>query len=111
MDAAETLSTFMVDGLPDPARFVKVAGDLIAEAAKAVKGKHARVAVCGECAPLLWAQGQAEAAIRLEHLWDDIAKSDGVTILCGYPLGSFQGAVGSSIFDKICAEHSAVYSR
>ena len=111
LDAAETISTFMVNDLPDPGKFLKVTGDLIAEAAKAVKAEHARVAACGECAPLLWAQGKGEAAIRLEHLWDQIAKSHGLDVLCAYPLGSFQGSVGSYIFDKICAEHSAVNSR
>lgn len=110
LDAAETLSTFMVNDLPDPSKFLKVAGDLIVEAAKTVKVENARVAACGECAPLLWAQGKAEAAIQLEHLWDEIAKSHPVDVLCGYPLASFQGGVGSHVFGRICAEHSAVYS-
>jgi hypothetical protein len=111
LDAAETVSTFMVNDLPDPGKFWKVTGDLIAEAAKAVTVNHGGVAACGECAPLLWAQGKAEAAIRLEHLWDEIAKSHGLDVLCAYPLGSFQGRVGSSICEKLCAEHSAVHSR
>jgi KaiC/GvpD/RAD55 family RecA-like ATPase len=110
LDAAETVSTFMVNDLPDPNKFLKVTSDLIAEAAKAAKVEHARVAACGECAPLLWAQGKAEAAIRLEHLWDEIAKSHDLDVLCGYPLGSFQGGIGSRIFAKICAEHSVVHS-
>jgi DNA-binding NarL/FixJ family response regulator len=111
LDAAETLSTFMINDKPDPVRFLKVAGDLIVEAAKTLKGKRAHVAACGECAPLMWAQGNAEAAIRLEHLWDEIAKSYDADVLCGYPLGSFQGGMGSHIFDKLCAAHSAVHSR
>jgi DNA-binding NarL/FixJ family response regulator len=111
LDAADTLSRFMVNGLPDRARFLKVAGDLIVEAAKTVKGERARVAACGECAPLLWARGNAEASVRLEHLWDEIAKSCDVDVLCGYPLGSFQGGLGSHIFARLCAAHSAVYSR
>ena len=111
LDAAETVSTFMVNDLPDPGKFLKVTGDLIAEAAKAVKFGPACVAACGECAPLLWAQGKGEAAIRLEHLWDEIAKSHGLDVLCAYPLVSFQGGMGSRIFEGICAEHSAVYSR
>jgi len=110
LDAAETVSTFMVNDLPDPGKFSKITGDLIAEAAKAAKVEPARVAACGECAPLLWAQGKAEAAIRLEHLWDEIAKSHGLDVLCAYPLGSFQGGVGSGTFERICAEHTAVYS-
>ena len=111
LDAAETLSTFMVNGMPDPVRFFKVAGDLILNAAKAAKGEPPRVAACGECAPLLWAQGNAEAAIRLEHLWNEIAKTYDVDVFCGYPLGSFQGGMRSHIFENLCAEHSAVHSR
>jgi hypothetical protein len=111
LDASETVSTFMVNDLPDPGKFLKVTGDLIAEAAKAVKVEPARVAACGECAPLRWAQGKAEAAIQLEHLWDEIAKSHGVDVLCAYPLGSFQGGMDSHIVQRICSEHSAVYSR
>jgi DNA-binding NarL/FixJ family response regulator len=111
LDVAETLSTFMVNDLPDPVRFLKVAGDLVAAAAKAAKGEHPRVAACGECAPTLWAQGKADAAIHLEHLWDEIAKTCDVDILCGYVLTNFQREQESHIYERICAEHSAVCSR
>jgi len=111
LDVAETLSTFMVNDLPDPVRFFKIAGDLIVEAAKAAKGKHPRVAACGECAPALWAQGKADAAIQLERLWDRIAKTHDVDILCGYVLNSFQHEQESHIYERICAEHSAVCSQ
>jgi DNA-binding NarL/FixJ family response regulator len=110
LDAADTLSTFMVNDLPDPVRFFRVVGDLMVSAAKAAKGEHPRVAVCGECAALLWAQGNAEAAIREEQLWDEIAKTYDVDILCGYPSSSFHREKDSHIFRRICAEHSAVYS-
>jgi hypothetical protein len=85
-------------------------GDLIASAAKAAKGERPRVAACGECAPLLWAQGKAEAAIRLEQLWDEIARTYDVDILCGYPLSGVHRDENSHVFQRICAEHSAVYS-
>jgi hypothetical protein len=111
LDAAETVASVMMNDLPDPCKFARVTADLIAKAAKAVKVEHGRVAACGECAPLLCVQGNAEAAIRLEHLWDEIAKSHGLDVLCAYPLGSFQGGVGSHIFERICAEHSVVDSR
>jgi len=111
LDVDATLSTFMVNDLPDPARVFKVGSDLIAKAAKAATGKHPRVAACGECAPILWAQGKADAAIQLEHLWDETAKRYDVDILCGYILKSFQREQESHIYQKICAEHSAVYSQ
>jgi DNA-binding NarL/FixJ family response regulator len=108
LDVTETLATFMVNDLPDPARFRKVAGDLLAGAVKAAKGKRPRVAVCGECAPALWAQGNTDAAIQLEHLCDEIAKTCDVDILCGYVLQSFQRERETHIYERICAEHSSV---
>jgi DNA-binding NarL/FixJ family response regulator len=110
LNAADTLSTFMFNDLPDPLRFFKVVGDLILSAANAAKGEHPRVAACGECAPLLWAQGKAEAAIRGEQLWDEIARTYDVDILCGYPSKGFQHEEDRHIFRRICVEHSAVYS-
>ena len=111
LDVADTLSTFMVNDLPDPVRFLKIAGDLVAAAAKAAKGERPRVAACGECAPILWAQGRADGAIQVEHLWDEIAKTYDVDILCGYVLTNFQRENEKHIYEGICAEHSAVHSR
>jgi len=111
LDAADTLSTFMVKDLLDPVRFFKVVGDLVMNAAKAAKGEHPRVAACGECAPLLLAQGKGEAAIRLEQLWNEIVVKYDMDTLCGYPLGGFHGDRDSYTFRQICAEHSAVHSR
>jgi DNA-binding NarL/FixJ family response regulator len=110
LDAADALSTFMVNDLPDPVRFFNMAGNLIAAAAKAAKGDHPRVALCGECEPPLWTLGNGEAAIRMEQLWNEIAKAYDVDILCAYPLGSFHGEQSSRIFQRICSEHSAVQS-
>ena len=39
-----------------------------------------------ERAPTLWAQGEGSAAIQLERLWDEVAKTCDVEILCGYVL-------------------------
>ena len=111
LDAADTLSTFMLNGLPDPVRFLKLLGSLIATAAEAARGEQARVAVFGEIVHLLWAQGNAEAAIQVEKLGNQLAKTYDVDILCGYSLGSVQGGMNRHIFQQICAEHSAVHSR
>jgi DNA-binding NarL/FixJ family response regulator len=111
VDAAEALSTFMINDVPDPGRFLKLFGDLIETAAQVVKGEQARVAFFGEGAPLLWAQGHAEAAIQVEELSQQLAKTYDVDILCGYSLGSVLGGMDSQIFQRICAEHSAVHSR
>jgi DNA-binding NarL/FixJ family response regulator len=111
LDVAETLSTFMVNDQPDPVRFFKAAGDLIVATAKAAKGKHSRISACGECAPTLCAQGKPEAAIQLERFWDEIARTYDVDILCGYVLGTLDRQPESHIYERICAEHSAVRSQ
>jgi DNA-binding NarL/FixJ family response regulator len=110
VDAADTLSTFMVNDLPDPARFLKVAGDLIAAAAKASRGDRPRVALCGECAPILLGQGKTDAAVAVERLCNEISKIYDVDILCGYVLNTFQREEESHIYERICAKHSAVSS-
>jgi DNA-binding NarL/FixJ family response regulator len=111
LDATKTVSTFMVNGMPDSDRFFEVAGGLIRAAAKAGKREHSRVAACGEGAPLLWAEGKADAAIRLEQLWDQLVTIYEIDTLCGYALSSFHGEEDERVFQSICAEHSAVYSQ
>jgi len=78
---------------------------------EAAKGKHPRVSVFGECVHLLWAQGNAEAAIQMEKLGNKLTKIHDVEILCGYHLGGVEGGMDDDIYERICAEHSAVYSR
>jgi DNA-binding NarL/FixJ family response regulator len=111
LDVAESLSAFMINDMPDSDRFFEVVGAFIRAAAKAGKREHSRVAACGECAPLLWAQGKVDAAIRLEQLWDQISSTYQVDSLCGYALSSFHGEKDQDVFQSICAEHSAVYSQ
>ena len=73
--------------------------------------RHPGVVVCGEGTSVLWAEGKADAAIRLEQLWDELGKTLGVDILCGYALNSFHGEKDEDVFQSICAEHSAVCSQ
>jgi DNA-binding NarL/FixJ family response regulator len=110
LDVDEALPTFMVNDMPDPVQFLKVMGDLLSSATKAAKAKHPRIAACGEFSPTLWAQGKVDAAIQVEQLTDEIARTRNVDILCGYVLNSFQSEQQSHIYERICAEHSAVRS-
>jgi hypothetical protein len=59
---------------------------------------------------LLWAQGNGEAAIQVEKLGNQLAKMYDVDILCGYSLFGVEGGMAPQIFQRICAEHSAVHS-
>jgi DNA-binding NarL/FixJ family response regulator len=109
LGAADVLSAFMLNGMPDPVLFMEAFGNLIPRAAKAAKVAHPRVAIFAECVHLLWAEGKAEAAIAMEKLGNQLVKAYTVDILCGYSVG--QGRMDGQIFQRICAEHSAVDSR
>jgi hypothetical protein len=60
--------------------------------------------------PILLAQDKGEAANQLEHLTHQIAESHNLDILCGYMLNDIQAKEKANFFERICAEHSAVYS-
>jgi DNA-binding NarL/FixJ family response regulator len=109
LDAADTLSTILVDGLPDKVRFLESVSGLIERASKAAKAQHPRVAFCGERVGLLWAEGKTDAAIRLEQLCNDLAKTHEVDILCAYPVSNFHSEEDERVLQSICAEHSAVF--
>jgi DNA-binding NarL/FixJ family response regulator len=111
LDAADVLSTVMVNDLPDAARFFGGLGGFIEAAAKAAKPEQPRVVAFGEAVDLLQAQGKPDAAIRLEQLWNDVGKTFGLDILCGYDSSNFHGEEDEHVFQSICAEHSAVYSQ
>jgi DNA-binding NarL/FixJ family response regulator len=110
-DVAEALSSLMVNDMPDPVKFSKLAGALIANAAISVDGDPSRVFVCGEGTTLLWEQGNEEGVVRLEHLWDEMARTCAVKVHCGYVLSSFHGERRNDLYGRICAEHSVVLSR
>ena len=110
VDAAETLSIFVVNGMPDPARFMEACGTLIQTAAKAAQGQPARVAVFAEDVHVLWERGNPEAVIQVEQLCNKLAQLYDVDILCGYFLGSVEGGMDDHLYQRLVAEHSSAYS-
>ena len=110
LDAAETLSLFMVNGWPDRARFFEGFGKLVESASNAAKAQNPRIAIFGEGVALLYEEGNPEAAIRLEQLGNHLANKYNVDILCAYPLSLCANEHENEI-KRICAQHSAVYSR
>ena len=108
LDASETLSQFMIDEWPNEQRFVDVIGSVISRTRAAAQREHGRAALFGEMVALLWAEGKADAALRLEQLWNQIAQSHSFSLVCAYPLTKFYREDHGEAFQKICNEHSAV---
>jgi KaiC/GvpD/RAD55 family RecA-like ATPase len=105
LDAQQTLDLFMVHGSPDQERFDSSVGKLIAEV---LEGREDRILIraYGEMVDVLWKDGKAEAAIRLEMLWNKLAQRHGFALLCGYSMGNFYKETKG--FEAICREHTHV---
>jgi PAS domain S-box-containing protein len=108
VDAAETLSQFMRDGWPDAACFASVVGSFFDQIRAATGTEQPRIAAFGEMVALLWAEGKPEAAIRLEELWNDLARTYSFSLRCAYPITNFNHDQDGEPFLRICAAHSAV---
>jgi DNA-binding NarL/FixJ family response regulator len=110
VDAAHTLSTFMVNSMPDRGLFMKTFGNLVHSAAKASKSGDSHVSVFGECMHLTWAEGNSEAAIRMEEFGSELTRTFDADVLCGYFAGHAHQGMENHIYQRICAAHSSVYS-
>ncbi|MDQ2974852.1 MAG: ATP-binding protein [Acidobacteriota bacterium] len=104
LDAAETLSKFMVNGSPEPGRFREVIGNLISS----VTDGRARVRAFGEMVALLWAEGNHTGAIRLEELWNDLQNTHSFSLFCAYPMNGFGGEQFAEPLSGVCTVHSRV---
>lgn len=103
LDAQETLSQFMVNGWPDEDRFNEVVQGLLTRA-----GSNGRkVRAFGEMVAIMWARGENEATIRLEHLWNKLCASEKFSLFCAYPAAGFAQDAVNSIQD-ICDAHSRI---
>ena len=104
IDAASTLSQFMVDGSPDTQRFEDTIGQVIAALAQTGRRVHA----FGEMVAILWADGNREGAIALEQLWNDLAQRYRFALFCAYPINGFDGQQQTAEFDRLCSCHTRV---
>jgi hypothetical protein len=105
LDAVETLSTFMVDGKPNPRQF----RDHMCQVIETVcRGRTNRtVRIFGQMVDVLWQAGERDAAIRLEVHWNRLAETQAFSLLCGYTMGNFYKDAG---FADICDQHSHIVS-
>jgi PAS domain S-box-containing protein len=104
LDAAETMAKFMVNGVPDEPLFEQVIGGLVARAAR--QGNALRA--FGEMVALLWAEGNSEAAIRVEKLWNKLGEDHAFSLFCAYPMNGFSNSANGQPLVHICQEHSRV---
>ncbi len=103
LDAATTLSLFLLDDRPDERLFLDVMAQVMESTSR---GRSVRV--YGEMVAVLWERGDYGAALRLEHLWNQLVNGRPFSLLCGYPASAVQHADGSLVRD-MCACHTGVH--
>jgi hypothetical protein len=55
---------------------------------------------------LLWKAGQYAPAIRLEELWNELLKSNDVSLFCGYPIDIFSPDFQADKVDALLCAHT-----
>ncbi len=105
LDARDTMSRFIVDGKPHPHKFRDVMSAALSQVAR--KNEASTVRVFGQMVDVLWQDGEKDAAIALERLWNQLAHTETFSLLCGYTMGDFYK---DAHFEDICREHSHLLS-
>jgi signal transduction histidine kinase len=96
----------MEDGVPSVERF----GAGFDETLNAIHptARSTGLRVFGEMVDLLWKDGNSNAALRLEELWNDRAKSHEMSLLCTYAMRGFPASTHAGAIAAICRQHSRV---
>lgn len=103
LDAAETLAAFMHDDKPDPVAFASVIGTAL-DGLTGTGPVHA----FGEMVALLWDDGNVNAAIELESLWNDLAEHRTFSLYCAYSMSSLEASGDLAAAKHVCDRHSNV---
>lgn len=103
MDAEQLLGRLVFRGWPDDYIFRQTVTDLLSRAGAGGR----RVRAFGEMVAILWARGQNAATVRLEHLWQGICQTEGLSLFCAYPKSGFTQDANTSI-QELCALHSRI---
>lgn len=104
LDAHAFMSQFMRDGTPDGATFSRLARDLVRRVRSVSAGE---VRAWGEMVDILRHAGNADAAQRLEELWNAAIEQHGIQLLCTYSGGPTDGVLLHDVREK----HTHVLAR
>jgi CheY-like chemotaxis protein len=108
IDAAESLSQIMANDRPDPERLAQgvEAFELIRVAS--AEAPEPRLTLVGEIAVPLLLNGNAQGAMEVERLWNDLTRDLPWVGVCCYPMACFADLTDPERFRHVCAEHHAV---
>ncbi len=104
LDARATLASFMSGDMPDLRKFNHSVRTAVERMSAANPGSEIRA--FAEMVGLLWQDGNMRAAIRLEELWNELAATYPLHMLCSYVGGDVVTAHGLPDREQLCRLHT-----
>ena len=107
-DSALFLSQVMRDGRPDKGRLAEMVHGLERLRLAVPNGPRGRVTIVGDTSGSLCRNGNFEAALELERIWNELTRALPFFTVCCYPIECFEHSDARNVLANVCAEHSAV---
>ena len=104
LDARATLAQFMVDGQPDRKLFAGIVGRVLEQARE--QARSGKIRAFGEMVAVLWTEGHAQAATRLEECWNELLKGNVFSLFCAYPIDIFVDDLPTETLGKVLGAHT-----
>ena len=108
LDSRELLDQFMVDELPSRNLFLSKVGAVVNAAKQTSWNMQRGLTVFGEMVAVLWQEGNRAAALKLEHLWNELLDDGTFHLHCAYPRHLFTGDRDSMLLRSVCEGHTHV---
>jgi KaiC/GvpD/RAD55 family RecA-like ATPase len=105
VDAEDALGRLIQDGMPDRQAFRRLIRPLLDRLRDA---GYRRIRVFGEMVNLLWPQSH-EATVRLEELWNELLRDDGICLLCAYQIDPVEAETRRHLLHQIVRQHSHAF--
>lgn len=105
IDAHEALNQFLVNGLPDQAKFEQVVDRILSRARRGGR----KVRAFGEMVAIMWGRGERPGTIMLERLWNELRAKDSFPLFCAYPTSDFEGD-SRTLVECVCSTHTRALS-
>jgi CheY-like chemotaxis protein len=106
-DSAKALSRVMHGGHPDRDLLAEMVDGLERTRVAWANRPDCRLTMVGDLNVSLCRNGDFEAAIEVERIWDDLTSGLPLFTVCSYPVDCFE-RVETELFGRVCAAHSAV---
>jgi hypothetical protein len=105
LEARDTLSGFMVNGMPNRERFEATVGAVFARIM--ATRNYLVLRAYGEMVDILWGEGNFNGALAVEKLWNELGTKYRFHLLCAYSMGNFFKETTTPGFKAVCDYHGS----